>query len=145
MNERIRVLAILPALIPSTIIDVVTPLIDLNKSRQVAAKITVETFVRKQDIEWCDIVVLCRNIHPNTAGWFNHVLKLGKPYIYDIDDNFFDIPADTPLGKYHREPSRIKMLKEYIRLANLVRVYSMPMYDRTQKLNRNTIKVTAGL
>lgn len=145
MNKKIKVLAILPALIPSTIIDVVTPLGDLNKSRLIDAKITVETFVKKRDIEWCDIVVLCRNIHPDTASWFLQVIKLGKPYIYDIDDNFFDMPTDSPLGRYHREPSRIKMLKEYIRLAQLVRVYSSPMYDRSRKINQNVIKVAAPL
>lgn len=138
-----RVLAVLPALIPSTIIDVVTPIIDLNRSNDIVARITVENFVKKHDIEWCDLVILCRNIHPNTAGWFLHVLQLKKPYIYDIDDNFFEIPANTPLGKYHREPSRINMLKAYIRLASLVRVYSGPMYERAQKLNSNCVKVTA--
>jgi glycosyltransferase involved in cell wall biosynthesis len=139
----IKILAILPALIPSTIIDVVTPLLDLNKARLVDAKITVETFAKNSDIEWCDIAILCRNIHPDTAGWFLHVLKLNKPYIYDIDDNFFDMPADTPLGRYHKDPSRIKMLKEYIRLARLVRVYSVPMYNRAKKINQNVIKVDA--
>jgi glycosyltransferase involved in cell wall biosynthesis len=140
-----RVLAILPALIPSTIIDVVTPLLDLNKAGLINAKITVEPFARKHHVEWCDIVILCRNIHPDSAGWFRHILASGKPYIYDIDDNFFDLPIDTALGRYHRERSRIKMLKEYLRLAHLVRVYSTPMYAHVQKLNRNVTKVLAPL
>ena len=142
-NSHPKILAILPALIPSTIIDVVTPLVDLNKGRLINARITIEHFVRNRDVEWCDIVILCRNIHPNNAGWFLYVLKLGKPYIYDIDDNLFDIPIDSQIGKYHREPSRIAMLKEYIRLAHLVRVYSAPMYDRAKKINRNVVRVTA--
>lgn len=140
-----KVLAILPALIPSTIIDVVTPLMDLNKSGYITARITVETFISDGDIEWCDLVVLCRNTHPNSAAWFLQILKLGKPYIYDLDDNLFDMPANTPLGKYHREPSRIRMLEEYIRLANLVRVYSTPMLERAKELNRSAVKVTAPL
>jgi hypothetical protein len=140
-----NVLAILPALIPSTIIDVVTPLLDLNKAGLINAKITVEPFARQHHVEWCDMVILCRNIHPDTAGWFRHVLASGKPYIYDIDDNFFDLPIDTALGRYHREPSRIKMLKEYLRLAHLVRVYSPPMYDHVRNLNRNVTKVVAPL
>ena len=145
MMERKKILAVLPGIIPSTIIDVITPLSDLNKSGRITARITVETFVKKRDIEWCDLVVLCRNTHPNIAGWFLQILKLGKPYIYDIDDNFFDIPANTPVGKYHREPSRIRMLREYIKLAQLVRVYSSPMYERVQKQNQNIVMVTAPI
>jgi glycosyltransferase involved in cell wall biosynthesis len=141
----IKALAVLPGLIPSTIIDVVTPLRDLHKAGLIDAKISIERFVKKRDIDWCDIIILCRNIHPDTARWFLYALNIHRPYIYDIDDNFFAIPRGTPLADYHKEPSRQKMLKEYIKLADLVRVYSVPMLLRVQKINSNVEKVVAPI
>jgi hypothetical protein len=84
-----KILAVLPGLIPSTIIGVVTPLLDLHRAKIITARIVLEKTVREKDIEWSDLVVLCRNIDPLVARWFLYLPKYNKPYIYDIDDNFF--------------------------------------------------------
>lgn len=141
----LKVLAILPGIIPSTIIDVITPLTDLHKIGAIDTRIIVENFVKKKDIHWCDIIVLCRNICPDTAWWFLYALELSLPYIYDIDDNFFEIPKGNPLATYYRESSRQAMLKEYMRLARLVRVYSFPMYIQAKKINKNVEQIVAPI
>jgi glycosyltransferase involved in cell wall biosynthesis len=137
-----KVLAVLPGFIPSTQIDVISPLMDLYRSNIIEFRLEVEFTVKDQDIAWCDIVILCRNTEPN-AKWFLQVLKLGKPYIYDLDDNFFEIVGDSPEAEYHRSPKRLNMLKEYIRLASFVRVYSEPLFVRAAELNPNVVKVVA--
>ena len=138
-----KVLAILPGFIPSTFIDVITPLIDLSRQGFIKGRIALEQFVREEDIDWCNLVILCRNTQPASAKWFLRMLTLRRPYIYDIDDNFFDIKGDNPIAKFHSFPANISMLKEFIRLAQLVRVYSEPMRERAQALTTNVIKVTA--
>ena len=95
-----NVLAILPGLIPSTLINVATPLIDLHKAHLVKARVKLELFVSDRDIAWSDLVVLCRNVEPARAHWFWKVIKSEKPFVYDVDDNFFELDFDTPSGKY---------------------------------------------
>jgi glycosyltransferase involved in cell wall biosynthesis len=58
---------------------------------------------------------------------------LGKPYIYDLDDNFFEISLNLPEGIYHRAPERIMQLETYIRSAGLVRVYSLTLETRVKQ------------
>ncbi len=137
-----RILAIVPALIPSTIINVVTPVVDLHYSRQITARVAMEPYVNERDLEWCDLVILCRNTDPQTGQWFLKLLQSKKPYIYDIDDNFFELSPDTPIGKYHTAPKRLNRHKQYIQLADLVRIYSKPMYELVRAFNDNAIRVT---
>lgn len=126
---KIKVLAILPGLIPSTIIDVVNPLSYLHKVGRVEIRITIETLVKKRDLDWCDIVILCRNMQLETADWFIYLQNRGVPYIYDLDDNFFEARKDPVLGSYFGEPSRFQVFQNYIKHASLVRAYS----TRTQR------------
>lgn len=109
---------------------------------QIVARVVLETNVRKKDLQWCDLAVLCRNTDPQTGQWFLKLLQSNIPYIYDIDDNFFELPSDTPIGRYHTAPERLNMLREYIRWADLVRVYSKPMFEQSRSLNKNIIQAT---
>jgi glycosyltransferase involved in cell wall biosynthesis len=54
-------------------------------------------------------------------------MSLGKPNIYELDDNLFELPINTPEGIYHLAPERFVQLEKYIKNANLVRVYSSPL------------------
>jgi glycosyltransferase involved in cell wall biosynthesis len=136
-----RVLAILPAFIPSTIICVVKPLIQLHRHGHITAKITLESLVNLRNIQWADLVVFCRNTEPRYAHLVNFLLSRNVPFIYDLDDNFFELPLDSELGKYYRSPERLDMLNSYMRLANLIRVYSEPLLQRAQINNPKVEKV----
>jgi glycosyltransferase involved in cell wall biosynthesis len=136
-----NILAILPGLVPSTIINVTTPLVDLHKAQLVNTRVTLELFVKEKDIEWSDLIIFCRNVEAVGARWLSKVLEKNKPFIYDIDDNFFELSAGTSVGKYHTSPERLTMLEQYIRRANLVRVYSEAMLERSRSLNPQTQKV----
>lgn len=140
-NSSPRVLAILPAIIPSTIICVVKPLTQLHRVGHITTKITLESLASYRNIEWADLVVFCRNTEPRYAHLLNFLLSRNIPLIYDIDDNFFELPFDSELGKYHRRPERLDMLDRYIKSANFIRVYSEPLLKKAQTINQNVEKV----
>lgn len=142
---EVKVLAILPGIIPSTIIDIVTPIMNLQQDGKMVSRVTLESFVRKKDIDWCDIVLFCRNMQSKTPWWFTYISNVGKPFIYDIDDNFFDIPEYLPISKDYKESLRLESLQKYIASADLVRVYSEPMLERGLILNPNVVKVVAPI
>ncbi len=148
MGENVKVLAILPAIIPSTTILVVDPLMHLLDLEKINLRVRLEKFdIQLSDLEWADLVIFCRNVEPIDSV-LERLLTIGKPYIYELDDNFFELPLDTPEGIYYRDINRITMLEKYIRHANLVRVYSSPLENRvreyTSKVNSVKAPVNMG-
>lgn len=135
-----KALAIVPAFTPSTQINVITPLLDLCVSRHLDFRLQLESTVSTRDIDWANLVVLCRNVEPGHQ-WFEYTLKQNKPYIYDIDDNFFDISGDSLDARYHRSPERLDTFTRYLRYATLVRVYSEPLRQRVLQINDKVVKV----
>jgi glycosyltransferase involved in cell wall biosynthesis len=139
-SYRPHILAILPGIIPSTSILIIKPLLQLSKSGCIRLQIVLESAAKQNQIEWADLVMFCRNTEPRYRRNLELILQLGIPYIYDLDDNFFELPENTELGAYHRHPDRIAQLREYLAYADLVRVYSQPMLECIGPISRNVIK-----
>ncbi len=141
MEHRPRVLAILPAFIPSTQICVVRPFLALHRAGRIRARITLESLTFRRDTDWADLAVFCRNTEPDYGHNLELLCDRNVPIIYDIDDNFFDIPEDAEVGAYHKDPERLAMLRRYLQAASLVRVYSQPMFEKVHPLNDRVTKV----
>ena len=144
-DMRPRVLAILPALIPSTIISVVKPFIELCRAGYITMNITLEAFADQRDVAWADLVVFCRNSEPTYARCLDLVMEKGIPYIYDLDDNFFEIPRNSAVGRYHGASERIALLTRYVSGARLVRVYSEELLRKARRFNSNVERVDGPL
>lgn len=139
MHDKIRVLAILDRLIPSSIIGVVRPLLALQKSGEIQFRLAYTGFYKEKDISNSDIVVLCRNTRPDDLKILYYIKKYEKKFIYDIDDNFFDLSLDTQLGMYHRHPGHLYVLRTMLNYADCIRVYSEPMREIAEKINPNHV------
>lgn len=137
MKERPFILAVLPGLAPSTLMDVVTPLKQLQQAGQIHARVTLDWLTTAEEVNQADLVVFCRNNNP-AYDWSGFCAEKCIPYIYDLDDNLFAIPASTPLGQYANRPDVIETLKGYLRGAALVRVYSPALREVVSPLNANT-------
>lgn len=135
VDNQLRVLAILPAFIPSTIIGVVKPLLGLHRRGQIEAKFALENTASVKDIDSADIIVFCRNTEPAYGFWLDLLDAADKPYIYELDDNLFKIPIDSALGEHHRNPKVLQQLTRYVEGAALVRVYSESLYHQIKQLN----------
>ncbi|HEY9785392.1 MAG TPA: glycosyltransferase [Candidatus Obscuribacterales bacterium] len=146
MPNTPRVLALVPSLIASCQIGVLKPLRALSSRGAINLRWSLEYKASLSDIHWSDIVIFCRNTEPAYGHLLNEAVSTSKPIIYDLDDNFWDIPFDTDpeLARYHRLPPRIQQLERYLELASLVRVYSPVMLDRVMELNPNTRLLKAG-
>jgi glycosyltransferase involved in cell wall biosynthesis len=144
-NSRFEILGVLPGFIPSTIIDVVQPMLDLHRARKIrfSAVLDALPFVRR--IQGKDLVIFCRNTEPAYRGYLDKVRLAGIPFIYDLDDNLFEINEESEVGRFHQNPERQAMLAEYVRAADLVRVYTPAVRSRCQTLNPNTVLVSAPL
>ncbi|GAB4293282.1 MAG: hypothetical protein Kow0090_07570 [Myxococcota bacterium] len=145
MPKSPRILAVVPALIPSVWICIIKPLSKLHLAGKISFSITLEKFATRFELKKADLVLFCRNAEPRYIKPLETAMAMGKPIIYDIDDNFFDIPAEWELGKYYREPERVRAFERYLSAADLVRVYSNPMLGRAKRLNDSVEKIFAPI
>lgn len=138
MNVATHVLTITERLIPSNIIGVIKPMLALQEQGKVSFRMRYTSQYREADIQWADVVVLCRSIRPEALNIIELVRRYQKRLVYDIDDNFFELSTATPLGRYHRHPVHLYVVTELIKNADAVRVYSRPMERIAGGLNPRT-------
>jgi len=127
-----NVLAILPGFIPSTIIGVLRPLADLERRGEIKLRLrlyNVPVFL-SYDIDWCDAAVFCRNCEIKDLSALYELKRKGKKIVYEIDDNFEEIPLTTDVGIYHRSFFRLHVLKRFFSLSDVTRVYSDRLLHR---------------
>ncbi len=142
MSNVPKILAIIPSLIASCQINVLKPLNKLAERGKVEFRWKLETKADVTDVDWCDLVIFCRNTEPAYGHLLNAAVCAGKPIIFDLDDNFWDIPFDTDpeLARYHRLPPRLAQLEKYLSFSSLVRVYSPVLAERVRAFS-NKIKM----
>ena len=140
-TRRPRVLAILPGFIPSTQLHIVKPLAALHRAGSIEAAFALEHGVFHHSLARAEVVVFCRNTEPAYNWILDLALAWGKPVVYDLDDNFFELPPTTDVGRYHRAPERLAQLERYLKNASLVRVYSEALREQVGPLNPNVVKL----
>ncbi len=140
-----RVVAILPRLSPSAWINIVKPLVALHEAGRIRAWVTLEGLAAARDIERADVLVFSRNVNLDRAGLLRAAVRRGVPVIYDLDDNFFEIPPETAVGRACAQPRHLAMIKEYLSSASLVRVYSRPLVARAAEFSSNVELVSGAV
>lgn len=137
MSKPLRVLTITERLIPSNIIGIIKPMLSMQRQGTIQFRMKFSFCYHERDIVWADTVVLCRSMEPNMLRIIELIRKHNKQLVYDIDDNFFALPIDTAIGRYHRFPVFLYVVKEMMCNADQLRVYSRPMLEIAQQWTKN--------
>lgn len=132
-----NILGIVPALIPSVNMGIINPMQLLQKKGKINFKVTLPYLFKSKMLENIDCVIFCRNSMPNEEWILNEVIQKKIPYIYEIDDNFFEIPYDNVLGRVHRHPINLSSLINFISHASVVRTYSHLLAEDAGFYNKN--------
>jgi glycosyltransferase involved in cell wall biosynthesis len=141
-----KIVAIVPSMIASCQIGVLKPLMSLAAKGKIQFDYCLEAKASLNAINSADLVVFCRNTEPAYSHLLNQAVATHKPIIFDLDDNFWDVPfeSDPELARYHRLPLRIQQLEKYITHSSLIRVYSPVMKEIVAKLNPKVRLLKAG-
>jgi glycosyltransferase involved in cell wall biosynthesis len=141
----LKVFAVLPDYIPSSIINVVAPLTYLHQHGQIEFTHALESTVTPQQIAASDVIVACRNLEPTYNPVFQLARQLAIPIVYDLDDDLFDVPETDVFSAYYRSPKRRATFEWMLKAAQLVRVHSPVLLDVVAPYNPRTHLVWAAV
>lgn len=140
-----NVLAIFLNHIASTEINVVLPLRELHQRGAVHFEVALEELVRPEQVAAADVIVACRNIDPLYRPIFELAQQLQIPWIYDLDDNLWDVPKEEGHSAYYHHPARQAMLNWMVSNACRVRVHSPRLAEIVRAHNPNVQVVHAAV
>ncbi len=101
----------------------VRPLLNLARQSLVEFRVVLEKKVTAVDVRWADLVVLVRNAGARTAYVLEEARACNITTIYDLDDNLWEIPPDSPSRKRH-SPEQMRRRELYLAVVDLVKVYN---------------------
>lgn len=140
-----RVLGLFLNHIASTEINVVRPLRALAVAGEITFEVALEEWVKPEQITAADVIVACRNIEPTFRPIYELALSLGIPWIYDLDDNLWEVPREEGHSPYYHHPARQDMLNWMLHHARRVRVHSPRLIEMVRPYNPNVHLVRAAV
>jgi glycosyltransferase involved in cell wall biosynthesis len=125
--------------VPSTEISIIRPFSYLEDQQELTWKLVKEASFHPDLLDQVDIVVFHRNCHPNGRAILDRVKATQIPVIYELDDNYFAIPEDLPIGRYMRNPYVVQTLESFLSSANIVKIGSPELTPIVSRYNQNII------
>ena len=140
VTRRPRVLAAIPGVFPSTVINVAKPLMRLHEAGAIDLDLSFHFLIRRRQIEKADVLVISHTIDPSHAWILDCAREAGIPLLYDIDENLLEPPADEPGLDFHRAPGRQAAVRRALSQAALVRTYAPALARALQSFNANIVR-----
>ncbi|WP_026297282.1 glycosyltransferase [Paenibacillus daejeonensis] len=121
---QLDVLVITAGHIASLDIGIVQPFRELQKRGDFSFAVHTEEEVSRELIEAAHTIIFLRNVEPSSFALLELAHALGKTTVYVIDDNFLEIPANTPVGDYYQVPERKETFRQFLTHAHIIKVDS---------------------
>lgn len=135
----LRVVCIVQSIVPSTEISIIRPFNYLEKKNKISWQLIKESVFKAETIDHAEVVIFHRNCHPKCQTILNEVKLKKLPVIYEIDDNYFELPEELPIGRYLRHPIVKKTIETLLRSADIVKIGSPELQPIISKYNHNLV------
>ncbi|MDE1330743.1 glycosyltransferase [Vibrio aestuarianus] len=132
-----KILLISDLIIPTFNIGIVRPFLELKMQDGISLRMEKPAIINSKDIDWCDVAIFCRSQDLVSFNVFKKLKIKNKLVIYDIDDNFFELPLDSALSYYHRKSEHIYTLEYFLVHSDIVTVYSTSLQEKALEYNSN--------
>lgn len=99
-ENRVNILVECPELIASVKVGILEPLSFLESEGKIHVVFKRTIDITKEDIQWCDILIIVRGYEFVTLQIAEAARKSGRYIIYFLDDDLLGIPENIPSGKH---------------------------------------------
>lgn len=113
------VLCVVEGNIPTVDIAVIQPFNWLRAQNRLTYEVVIVHNVTKKRIAAADIVLFVRGADPLNQEWLDTALDKKKRILYLLDDNFFELPMNTPIGRYYSRPNIVATITRLLATADL--------------------------
>jgi glycosyltransferase involved in cell wall biosynthesis len=141
MIKKTKILCVTPEVDAPFVINILQPLEILKARGDVIFTVKREKDALIQDVASHDAVLFFRNWSPSALRLLHFARLSGKPAVYAVDDNFFEL-ASSETGPM--KEAELNAHSGYITNSDLVMVYSGLMAEKMRGLNKNVSKMVPG-
>jgi glycosyltransferase involved in cell wall biosynthesis len=141
MEDFLKILCIVRKVEAPFVINILQPLEILKAKSAVSFTVIREKDALIRDVMAHDLVLFFRNWSPSTLKLLHFARLSGKPVVYAVDDNFFEL-SSSEIGPM--KEAELNAYSGYITNSDLVMVYSNLMVERVRPLNEKVIKTAPG-
>lgn len=113
------VLCVVEGYIPTVDIAIVQPFDWLQEKGYITYDVVIVHDVTEERIAVADIILFVRGADPLNASWLDLALQKEKRILYLLDDNFFGLSKETPVGRYYSRPNVMKTITRLLTVADL--------------------------
>ncbi len=97
--------------------------------------VTIGNRLDRSEVPSLDVVVFHRQFLPGAVAAIEHVNASGKVSVYDIDDDYWNVPPTNPLYERWRDPGLLRGLEACVRAAQVVTTPSPVLAESLRGLN----------
>ena len=116
----VNILVECPSLIASVRVGVLQPLQPLQENGQCEIRYRNTIDIKRQDIRWCDILIIVRGSERMTLKAAEAAKAAGKFLIYYLDDDLLNIPDGISSTPYYRDPEVKGNIVKILSLCNVL-------------------------
>ncbi len=135
----VKILCIIQTPVPSTEISIIRPFSYLEQQQEITWQLVLEEDFHPDMLNQVNIVIFQRNCHPNCIKILNMVQVAQIPIIYELDDNYFDLPEELPIGRYMRNPYVVKAFHTLLRSADIIKIGSPELVPIISQYNQRYV------
>lgn len=143
--EKIKLLIIGHREVSSTYIDALQPCKSLTKEKLIEFSWKEPGQVEQQDISSTDCVYIVRSFESGNLPVLEWLKQEQKPLICSWDDNFFILPAETPLGQICCQTEFRRVMEQFLRECSLIMASTSPLATFSRMMNPNVMEAIYGL
>ena len=143
--EKPKLLVIGYETVSSTHIDALQPCRTLAQEKLLEFSRGEPGRVKRKDVHAADCVYIVRSFEAANLPVLEWMNQDQKPLICSWDDNFFLIPADTPLGQIYTQPEFRRVMKKFLQECSLIMASTPPLRDFSRTFNSHVMEAIYGL
>lgn len=116
----VHILVEYPELIASVRLGVLEPLKPLISDGICQVVFRETRNIRKENLQWADIVICIRGCEPYTLTIVNEAKRLGRLIVYYLDDDLLHIPQEALSAPYYNDPLIKETMLKLIAMSDIL-------------------------